>query len=262
MRVRIRFYQELNFFLKRDYEKRTVETEAAEGQTVKDLIESFGVPHVEVDLILVHGEPVDFSYQVAPGDYISVYPVFERLDISGIAGLRHKPLRTPRFLADVHLGTLARRLRFLGFYTEYSRKAGDEYLARRCSEEGLILLSRDRQLLMRRIVDRGLYIHSTDPFEQVREVVRRLDLYSSISPYSRCGSCSGELRRLPVEGPEWEKRKGEIPPGVRKWCSEYKVCRGCGKIYWRGSHFDSLAPLLEALERDRTQLEGEQSRNF
>ena len=257
MNVRVRFYEELGFFLKDEHKKRIVETEASEGQTVKDLVESFGVPHVEVDLILVNGDPVDFSYQVREGDFISVYPVFERLDISGVTGLRPAPLRETKFLADVHLGTLARRLRFLGFYTEYSRSADDDYLAERCAENGLILLSRDRQLLMRRIVARGIYIRATDPFEQVREVVRRLDLYGSIRPYSRCAACNGELRTLCTGGEEWESRKGEIPPGVREWCSDYKLCTRCGKIYWKGSHYEKLLPLLRALERDAGGEDGE-----
>jgi uncharacterized protein len=250
MKVRLRFYEELNFFLREEQRKRIIDVEAAEGQTVKDLGESFGVPHVEIDLILVDGESVDFSYQVRPGDFISFYPVFERLDIAGLSGLRPEPLRVPRFIADVHLGTLARRLRFLGFSTEYGRRTGDEELARRCAEEDLILLTRDRQLLMRRIVSRGLYVRSTDPFEQVREVVRRLDLFRLISPFSRCVGCNGELRPLPTEGGEWERHKGEIPPGVRRWCRAYKICRCCGKIYWKGSHFEKLEALLQVLEEE------------
>ncbi len=250
MRVHIRFYQELNFFLTQKQKKRVLDYDAAPGQTVKDLIESFGVPHVEVDLVLVHGEPVDFSYQVREGDMISVYPVFERFDIRSVNKLRPEPLRESRFIADVHLGTLARRLRFLGFFTEYQTDADDRYLAERCASEGLILLSRDRQLLMRKIVERGLYVRATDPFEQVREVIGRLDLYSSIRTYSRCVACNGELRPLSPEGEEWERRKGEIPPGVRRWCEEYKICSSCGKIYWRGSHLEKLVPLLKILEED------------
>lgn len=255
MTVTIRFYEELNFFLKKEQQKQTITAEAAEGQTVKDLVESFSVPHVEVDLILINGQPVDFSYQVKAEDRISVYPVFERLDISSVNRLRPEPLREPRFIADVHLGTLARRLRILGFYTEYKNRADDSYLAERSREEELILLTRDRQLLMRKIVSRGLYVKNTHPTEQVREVVARLDLYAKLRPFSRCVACNGFLRVLPTEGPEWEAHREKIPPGVRRWCTTYRICESCGKVFWRGSHLNRLNTLLEQLEKDRLRRE-------
>ncbi len=255
MTVTIRFYEELNFFLKKELRKRQIEAEAAPGQTVKDLIESFRVPHVEVDLILVNGTSVDFSYQVQDGDAISVYPVFERFNIEDLNHLRPEPLREPRFIADVHLGTLSRRLRILGFYTEYQNDADDEFLASRAAKEGLILLTRDRQLLMRKIVSRGLYVKATQPFEQVREVVARLDLYSKLRPFSRCVACNGLLRDLQPNTLEWEQSKYQIPKGVRKWCTVYRRCESCGKVYWKGSHLKRLDRLLEQLEQDRLELE-------
>ncbi|HDQ14166.1 MAG TPA: twitching motility protein PilT [Sediminispirochaeta sp.] len=250
MMVRIRFYQELNFFLKKEQQQHGLEVESAPGQTVKDLIESFSVPHVEVDLVLVNGESVDFSYQLREGDSVAVYPVFESLDISTVNHLRPEPLREPRFIADVHLGTLARRLRTLGFYTEYQNHADDSYLAERSAREGLILLSRDRQLLMRRIVSRGVYIKNTKPNEQVRELAARLDLYEKIRPFKRCVVCNGLLRRLEIGSREWEERQHQIPPGVRKWCRSFRICDSCGKIFWRGSHLNRLQALLHQLEQD------------
>jgi len=261
-RVSIRFYQELNFFLEASLQKRDIEAAVAPGQTVKDLIESFGVPHVEVDLILVDGEPVDFSFQPSPGERISVYPVFERFDIAPVAKLRPEPLRVPRFIADVHLGTLARRLRVLGFYTELPEQGEDAYLAGRAAEEGLILLSRDRQLLMRKIVERGMYVKATDPREQVREVVYRLDLYDRLAPFSRCAVCNGQLRELTIGSEEWEEKKGLIPPGVRSWCRRYRVCEGCGKVFWRGSHVERLEELLEVLEEDKRRVRGGARRSY
>lgn len=255
--VTLRFYQELNFFLKGEQQKRDLSAEIAPGQTVKDLIESFGVPHVEVDLILVDGEAVDFAYQPRPGQRISVYPVFERFDIAPLAKLRPEPLRNPRFIADVHLGTLARRLRILGFYTEYPPEGEDRYLARRAAEAGLILLSRDRQLLMRKIVERGMYVRATDPREQVREVVYRLDLYDRLTPFSRCVACNGLLRDLERGSREWEEKKGAIPPGVRSWCRTYRICSSCGKLFWRGSHVERLEELLEILAQDRERARGD-----
>ena len=122
-RVTIRFYEELNDFLEPSRRKSDIEIVFPERRSVKDLIESFGVPHVEVDLILVNGESVDFSRIVADGDRISVYPVFETLDIGPVTRLRPDPLREPRFVLDVHLRKLARRLRLLGFDVDFSRTA-------------------------------------------------------------------------------------------------------------------------------------------
>jgi len=257
MTVHIRFYEELNFFLRKEQYKRTIETAAAPGQTVKDLIESFRIPHVEVDLVIVNGESVDFSYQVREGDMISVYPVFENIDITPVNHLRPEPLREPAFISDVHLGTLSRRLRILGFYTEYRNHADDDFLAARAVDGGLILLTRDRQLLMRKIVERGLYVKNTNPFEQVREVAARLDLYGKMRPFSRCVACNGLLRPMNLESgseegaSDLEKFETQVPQGVRKWCTTYRLCTKCGKVYWKGSHLNRLNRLLEQLELDR-----------
>lgn len=139
--ITIRFYEELNDFLKKLPLKTDIFLTYSHRRSVKDLIESLGVPHVEVDLILVNGESVDFDYIVRNGDRISVYPVFEAMELTGITSLRVKGLRETRFVVDEHLGSLARKLRLLGFDTDYIKNRSDAELAPVSQNEGRILLT-------------------------------------------------------------------------------------------------------------------------
>ncbi|HDP79458.1 MAG TPA: twitching motility protein PilT [Spirochaetes bacterium] len=246
-RVTLRFYEELNDFLPTAMRKRDFSYEFQGRRSVKDLIESMGVPHVEVDMIMVNGAPEGFDYIVGDGDRLSVYPVFERFDIAGVTRARAAPLREPRFVADVHLRKLARRLRLLGFDVDFSEGRDDPELADISRREGRVLLSRDRQLFMRRRVERGLVVRSTDPDEQLREVLDRLQIYSLCRPFTRCIQCNGPMRELVFGGAEFMFRRGDIPKGVLAWCREFFVCDGCSKIYWKGSHYEKLLSLVESV---------------
>ena len=244
-----RFYEELNDFLPRDRRKRDLEVGFPGRRSVKDLIESMGVPHVEVDLILVNGEPVNFGHILSDGDRVSVYPVFERLDIGGVTRLRPSPLREPRFVLDVHLRKLARKMRLLGFDVDYAERRDDPELASIAERENRILLTRDRRLLMRKNVSRGLIVRNTDPAEQVMEILRRLDLGPKIRPFTRCIACNGEVGRLLPGSASFEEARGLIPPGVLSWCGEYYRCGGCGKVYWKGSHYERLMEQVKRITK-------------
>jgi uncharacterized protein with PIN domain len=248
-RVTIRFYEELNDFLPQQDRKRDIEVSFSGARSIKDFIESLGVPHVEVDLILVHGASVDFNYLIRDGDRISVYPVFERLPIGGITRLRPGPLRRTRFVLDVHLRKLARRLRLLGFDTDYWENRDDPELAEISARENRILLTRDRGLLKRKIVTRGLIIRNTDPEQQVFEVLARLHLGDSIRPFTRCISCNGEIAAFDMKSELFQVWKETLPSGVLAWCSEYYICDSCGKIYWKGSHYDRMCAMVEAFRK-------------
>jgi uncharacterized protein with PIN domain len=246
-RVTIRFYEELNDFLPPVKRKKDIDFEFPGRRSVKDLIESFCVPHVEVDLILANGKSVNFSYIVNDGDRISVYPVFETFDIGTVTRLRPAPLRDPRFVLDVHLQKLARRLRLLGFDVDYQPDRDDAELADIAERENRILLSRDRQLMMRKKVTRGLYVRNTDAEKQVNEVLDRLDLRGRCRPFTRCIECNGAIESLDVTDGGSSDLADRIPPGVRSWCREYYRCRGCGRIYWKGSHYEKLKKRLEGI---------------
>ncbi len=244
--ITIRFYEELNDFLPADIKKMDIPFTFSGRRSIKDLIESIGVPHVEVDLILVNGTSVDFKYIVRDGDQISVYPVFESFDISGVTGLRPSPLRDTKFILDVHLRKLARRMRLLGFDTDYEDQRDDDLLAGISEKENRILLTCDRQLLMRRIVTRGIIIRSRDPEEQIIEVIQRLQLQNFITPFTRCIECNGLITKIAPGSPAFDKIKNLIPSAVLEWRHEYFRCSSCGRVYWKGTHYERL---MERIDR-------------
>jgi hypothetical protein len=234
-RAWFRFYAELNDFLPLERRQVTFCHSFSGRVAVKDMIESLGVPHTEVDLILAAGRSVDFSYLVQDGDRISVYPVFEAIDIAPLVQVRPEPLREPRFVLDTHLGRLGRYLRMLGFDTLYRNDYADDELARISSQEGRILLTRDRGLLKRAAVTHGYCVRATDPRRQVVEVLRRFDLFGAVTPFRRCMRCNGVLE--PVDK---AALVDQLPPRVRAAYEEFRRCRSCGQVYWKGSHYDRM----------------------
>ena len=234
-RAHIRFYQELNEFLTPEQRFQTLECELIGNPGVKDIIESFGVPHTEVDLVLVNGESVDFAYQVRDGDRITVYPMFESLDIAAVSKVRSRPLRRVAFVLDVHLGRLAALLRLLGFDPLYRRDYDDPEIVDLALCRGRIILTRDQGLLKRKAVTHGYFVRSTDPETQAREVLHRFDLHQAIRPFSRCLVCNTPLERVdPAEAED------ALPPGIRGRHREITRCPGCGRHYWPGTHFENL----------------------
>src|SRR5262249_47787352 len=155
-----RFYEELNDFLPLEKKKNSFLYSFSETASIKDIIESLGVPHTEVDLIVVNGESVDFSRQLTQGDHVSIYPVFEAFDISPIIKLRPAPLRNTRFILDVHLGKLARYLRLLGFDTFYETHCDDAQIISIAKNEHRIILTRDVGILKNKQVTHGHWMRA------------------------------------------------------------------------------------------------------
>jgi uncharacterized protein len=244
--VDVRAYAELNDFLAPESRGVMVRRPFRSHQTVKDVLEAMGIPHTEVDLILVNGFPQGFSYRPSVGDRIAAYPMFEALDIASTARLRPMPLRDTRFVVDVNLGRLARLLRLLGFDVWWSNNANDQTLADISLGEQRILLTRDRALLKRRAITHGLFVHSQRPEEQALEVIRRLDLRQRLAPLSRCVRCNGELAAV-AKADVAEN----LEPLTLQYYEEFSRCPDCGRIYWAGSHH---AKLLSLVERLRDQL--------
>ncbi len=242
--VHLRFYEELNEFLSPERRKVRFEKQLLLPTTVKDLIQSCGVPHTEVDLILVNGNSVDFDYRVGDGDDVSVYPVFETLDISDVTRLQERPLRRLRFVADSHLGKLVRRLRLLGLDVTFDKHVRGRELIEQAVSQKRVLLTRNRQLLMANIVQRGYCVRSDQPDEQVVEVIRRFDLGNNLKPFSRCLRCNGLLKPVPKEDV-----LHRLPPMTRETYDKFFQCQNCRKIYWPGSHFEKLEQFVETVHR-------------
>ena len=241
--VHFRFYEELNDFLPPNRRKQEFTVPFRSQNSIKDMIESIGVPHTEIDLILVNGESVDFSYLVQADDRVSVYPVFEALDISNVTHLRPKPLRRTRFVLDMHLGKLARYLRLLGFDTLYSNDCDDEELANiSAAGDKRILLTRDYGLLKRKQVTHGYFVRNDQPSLQIREVLKRFDLLDAIQSFKRCTQCNGLIEPIAKE-----KVLDRLPQGVAKMNDEFAMCDSCERVYWKGSHYDRMQKIIAGI---------------
>jgi len=244
LRVDVRFSAGLDDLLPPGRRGHSLTIDVAPGTTVKDLAESLGVPHTEIGAIVVSGVSVDFGHRVEAGDRIRVYPVSEAPDVSPLVRLDPPPPLPPRFALDVHLGRLARSLRLLGFDCTWANDVADDDLAAKSEAEQRILLTRDRGLLKRARVVHGYLVRETDRRLQIAEVLGRFDLFGAISPFGRCLECNGVLE--PVSKEEVEDR---LPPRTRRDYDDFRECRHCGRIYWKGSHYDRLADLVADVRR-------------
>jgi uncharacterized protein with PIN domain len=235
-----RFYAELNDFLpprERVAERRY----RFDGKpSVKDAIEAQGIPHTEVELILVNGEAVGFDYHLRTGDRIAVYPVFETMDIAPLVRLRDRPLREIQLILDVHLGKLARWLRLVGFDAMYRADLDDSEVADVAAREKRVVLTRDVGLLQRKVITHGYWVRAEDPDVQIVEVLSRFQLDHSLRPFQRCLECNGLIER--VDKTEVLDR---LEPKTRQFFNEFFRCANCQKVYWAGSHYTRMLAKLK-----------------
>ncbi len=244
--IRLTFQGDLPFFL--GSKVSMVERQLSEKTSVKDVIEACGIPHTEVDLILVNGQPVDFAFVIGRESAIHVYPI-ESGGITSFTENRLQLIQIRSFVADGHLGKLVRDLRLLGVDVVYDPAAEDRQLVTIASSENRALLTRDRRLLMHAIVRHGYYLRSQDPLEQTLEILRRFNLGSALAPFTRCLRCNTLLKPA---------KKAEVfdllEPLTRTYYELFRRCPGCGQVYWSGSHFEKLQKRIETI---RSRLTGE-----
>lgn len=209
--------------------------------SVKDAIEAQGVPHTEVFFIIVNGSFEGFDYNLSDGDRVDVFPV------SGLSGtekglkLRGDP--EPRFLIDVHLGKLARLMRLLGFDCLYRNDYDDHEIAALSKDSKRIVLTRDRRLLRFSVIEHGYWLRSVDPDEQLKEVIKRFDLEDRIDPFNRCLECNGIIR--PVNK---QSVIHMLEPKTIMFYDDFYKCEKCGKVYWKGSHYDHMKKVISELK--------------
>lgn len=237
-----RFYEELNDFLAPARRGTEFAAACARAATTKHMIEALGVPHTEVEMVLVNGESVGFDRVLRDGDRVAVYPKFEALDVTPLLKVRNHPLRTVRFVADAHLGGLAHLLRMLGFDTLYDNGFRDDEIEALALEQGRIVLTRDRELLKRRRITHGCYVRALRSGQQLREIVERLDLARSARPFTLCLHCNTPLRAA-----EPAEVEDGLPPGVRERYRRYSTCDACRRVYWEGSHWQRMRAMVDGL---------------
>lgn len=245
-----RFYEELNDFLRNRLRKTEFPYRFYGSVNVKVAIEAIGVPHSEVDMVLVNGISVDFSYRLRDHDHVSVYPVFESLDITSVTHLREKPLRDLRFIADVHLGRLVKYLRLCGFDTFFSTEADDPEIISRALEEKRVILTRDRGLLLNRHVTHGYWIRSDHPVSQMKELIVRFDLKNLVGLFTRCMVCNGILEDVTKE-----EIRARLREDTLRYFNEFSICSGCHRIYWKGSHYDRMKVFIDNVINESEKME-------
>jgi len=243
-KAQFRFHAELNDFVPREKRQQTFNYAFHGTPSVKDAIEALGVPHTEVDVVLLDDCSVGFDHLLRGGERVAVYPTFECVDVTPLTRLRPAPLRDSRFIADIHLGSLARHLRLLGFDTLWERDLGDELIVELSLAERRIILTRDKGILKNGRVTHGYWVRSTDPVTQLKEVVRAIDLVTNIRPYTRCMECNGDL-----EAVERAEVAHSVPLQVYLVHRDFRRCQRCLRVYWRGSHLRRLDRIIAIAQK-------------
>ncbi len=248
-RAEFRFYEELNDFLPPEKRKVAFDYPFDGTPSIKDAVEAVGVPHTEIDVILADGRSVGFDYRLHGGERVAVYPMFEAMDVAPLVRLRPTPLRTTRFIVDVHLGALARHLRLIGFDTVWRNDLGRSEIVDIALRQRRIILTRDRGMLRLSRVTHGYWPRATDSLAQLEEVVRALELGTQLRPYTRCLECNGAL--APVAASDVAAL---VPPYIASTQTQFTRCDGCGRVYWAGSHRPQLDAVVAAAQAAALQL--------
>jgi len=224
------FYDRLNDFLPQSQKGRRITVQFKEQQSIKHLAESLGVPHPEIGRVQVDGRDETPSTITRDGDGVEVHPVENGCPAD------------PRFLLDCHLGRLTAHLRMLGFDCLYENDYDDAQIAAILGREARILLTRDRRLLMRKVVEYGYCLRSLDSLEQSTEVIQRFELGKLTQPFHRCLRCNH-----PLQSVDKELILDHLEPLTRKYFDEFHICPNCQQIYWKGSHYDRMLEVLKHL---------------
>jgi len=224
------FLGRLKDFLPHEQREQSIVVEFRGRQSIKHFAESLGVPHPEMGQVEINGQEGSLNTITKDGDQVQIYPIPDGYPAE------------PRFLLDNHLGRLAAYLRMLGFDCLYRNDYSDEELAHALQQEERILLSRDRRLLMRKVVTHGYCPRSLDSLEQLREVVQHFDLAKRIVPFHRCLRCNHVL-----EPASKESVLDRLEPLTKVYFDEFMLCPDCKQIYWKGSHFERMQGIVEKI---------------
>ena len=224
------FHDRLNDFLRQNQKGQQITVQFKGRQTIKHLAESLGVPHPEIGRIQVNGQAEALERITQDGDSVEIHPTENGSPVA------------PRFLLDCHLGRLTGHLRMLGFDCLYQNDFDDANMTEIAVREGRIVLTRDRRLLMRKVIIHGYCLRSLDSLEQLTEIIQRFELANKIRPFHRCLRCNH-----PLEAVEKEAILERLEPLTRKYFDEFQICPSCRQIYWKGSHYDQMVKLVEQI---------------
>lgn len=240
-RATFHFADELNDFLPRRQRHTAIERRFDWRGSVKDMIESIGVPHSEIELLVINGVSTDFSHIMQDGDVVAAFPHFHDVELP--AKVRLRPPLAPnevRFVLDTHLGRLAAYLRMMGFDTLYRNDYPDDELADVSATEQRVLLTRDVGLLKRSIVVYGYFVRAVKPKKRLIEIMQRFELGQCITPFKHCMKCNGELHPVPTA-----EIAHRLPTDTAAVYDEFHQCDSCRQVYWKGPHYDRMRRLID-----------------
>ncbi|MFT2008151.1 Mut7-C RNAse domain-containing protein [Pontibacter sp. 13R65] len=237
------FYGSLNDFLPASYKSKLVPYTFTGAPAVKDAIEALGVPHPEVQGILVNDYPVDFKYQLQQADWVEVYPASAGATWPAHYSIQAPLPTTPTFILDVHLGKLAKSLRLLGFDTLYQNDFTDSTIAQLASEQHRVVLTRDIGLLKHKSIQWGYWLRSQHLEEQLTEVLSYFRLASKFSTFSRCLVCNSLILPVPKAAV-----LAQLPAKTKLYFDEFYQCPTCQRVYWKGSHYERMQEFVQRLK--------------
>jgi len=242
--VHVRFYGDLNIFLKPRQRHKGFAHTVKGRPSIKDTVEALGVPHTQIDALLVNGRPVNFDYQLKGKERIRVYPDSTRPSLNGVKPLKSRVATQPKFICDVHLGTLARYLRLLGFDCVYEKDLEDQEIIEIATRDRRVILTRDIGMLKNKTIRWGYFVRHTGGKLQIKETVRHFRLKTKVRAFSRCLDCNGRIRRVAKH-----TILHRLEPLTQKYYHCFYLCRACGKVYWQGSHYEKLDQFIARLKK-------------
>lgn len=241
------FHGSLNDFLRKRQRNQVVVYNFKGAPAIKDAIEAMGVPHPEVDMILVNNQPVSFQFRLRHEDKVAVYPVEEERTWPDSYSLGKQNPPPHRYILDVHLGTLAKSMRMLGLDTYYETDLSDNTIAQIAKEQQRVVLTRDVGLLKQKSIEWGYWLRSQHTDKQLEEVIRRFDLSNSFSPFARCLACNVKVQEV-------KKRDvlEQLPPKTKLYFDEFYLCPSCNRVYWKGSHFERMQAYVKRISKSES----------
>lgn len=235
MEASFKFYFSLNDFLPAQKRESRINYLFQGTPSIKDAIESLGIPHTEIDVILVQRKPVDLTYQLKDKNDVEVYPVMPEDIFPNKYSLFQGCLTKDKFVLDVHLGKLGKAMRIMGIDTFMKQDLSDKMIASIAENENRVVLTRDIGLLKHKAIECGYWLRSQQWHEQFKEVVQRFHLDEKFKPFSRCIVCNGNIVTVDKYSVEQE-----VPLLSEEMFEEFFQCTQCKKVYWKGSHYDRM----------------------
>ncbi|WP_022669122.1 Mut7-C RNAse domain-containing protein [Desulfospira joergensenii] len=243
MRIYIRFSEDLDFFLKKEQQGRRFALDMDRKASVKDIIESQGVPHTEVGRMELEKQTRDFAFIPGRTGALDVSGIKPPFDVLKPGFLRPRPLARIRFVADVNVMKLGKLMLLLGFDTACSSSFSDPEIADISEREKRIVLTRDTGLLKRKKIEFGRRIRSNLPYEQLEETLVFFGLSGKIRFFTRCSHCNKSL-----EPRDKADVMALLEPKTQKYFSRFFQCPECKKVFWKGSHYAKIVRKLGTME--------------